>query len=111
MKIVINADAGKFGLSDQAFERYLAETNQVYTTDVIAGVKRYLNPDYHIIFAEEIPRDNLVLVQIVEELGTLANGPEAKLAVINLPDDVLEWELEEMRAGNEVIREKHRVFK
>jgi len=111
MKIVINADAGKFGLSDQAFEQYLNETNQVWTTDVISGIKRYLNPDYHIIFPEEIPRDNPVLIKIVEELGTAANGPKAQLRVIELPEDIKEWELEEMVAGNEIIREKHRIFK
>lgn len=110
MKIVINTDAGKYGLSDQAFERYLTETNQIWTTEVIDDIKRYLNPDKHIIFPEEISRQDPLLITIVEELGQKSWGPEAKLKVIDLPEDMLDWELLEERAGNETIREKHRIF-
>jgi len=110
MKIVINSDAGKYGLSDLAFERYLAETNQTWTSEVIDGIKRYLNPDKHIIFPEEISRQDPLLIAIVEELAEKSWGPNCRLKVIDLPEDLLDWELLEEREGNETIREKHRIY-
>ena len=66
MKIVINTCYGGFGLSDAAKERYLELTTNTPARWV------------------DIERDDKALVQVVEELGELANGPYAKLAVIDV---------------------------
>ncbi|MCA1800141.1 MAG: hypothetical protein LC650_02460 [Actinobacteria bacterium] len=58
----------------------------------------------------EIPRTDEILVRVVEELGEEANGKYASLAVVEIPDETnLEWEIDETD-GNEIIREKHRVW-
>lgn len=53
-------------------------------------------------------RINPILVQVVEELGSKANGSCAKLKVVEIPSDV-EWEIDEYD-GAETIREKHRSW-
>jgi hypothetical protein len=54
-------------------------------------------------------RSDPMIVQVVEELGDKANGPHAKLKVVEIPDDV-EWEIEEYD-GAEWIAEKHRTWR
>ena len=58
MKIVINNCYGGFSLSKKAFAQYCIETG---TNPKAVGV-------------EEMPRDNPVLVRIVEEMGEDAGG-------------------------------------
>jgi len=53
-------------------------------------------------------RDCPVLVQIVEEMGELANGRCAQLAVVEIPDGV-EYEIKEYD-GNEYVAEVHRTW-
>lgn len=48
------------------------------------------------------------LVQVVEELGELANGKCAKLAIVEIPDDV-SWEIDEYD-GMERVEETHRSW-
>lgn len=62
------------------------------------------------VFCErEIARDDPYLVQVVEELGTAANGKYATLKVITIPADV-RWEIEDYD-GAEHIAEKHRTWR
>ena len=91
IKVVINACHGGFGLSDEALERYVKETNGE------AG-------EYEC----EIPRDHPVLVRIVEEMGDAANGRFSELKVVEIPDDV-NWYVEEYD-GMEWVAERHRTW-
>lgn len=92
MKIVINDCYGGFGLSEVALNQYKKETG---ADDAI----------YH----WDIPRDDPVLVSIVEELGSEANGQFAELKVVEIPDGV-NWEIEEYD-GKEWAAEQHRTWR
>lgn len=56
----------------------------------------------------DIARDDPVLVQVVKELGSVANGSHAELKVVSVPADV-EWEINEYD-GLEWVAEKHRTW-
>jgi hypothetical protein len=92
MKIVINDCFGGFGLSDEAFARYLELTNQKAED----------------ISVYEIPRNDPALIQVVEEMGKAVNGLCAKLKVVEIPDGV-KWTISEYD-GNEHIAEVHRTW-
>ena len=53
-------------------------------------------------------RSDPALVQVVEELGEFADGPYARLKVIEIPDGV-EFEIDDYD-GCETVREKHRSW-
>lgn len=53
-------------------------------------------------------RDDPLLIQVIEELGPLANGRFAKLKIVDVPDDV-EWEIDDYD-GRETVKEKHRSW-
>lgn len=48
------------------------------------------------------------MVAVVEALGDAANGPHARLEVVEVPDDV-QWTIEEYD-GQEHVAEKHRTW-
>ena len=87
MKVVINDCYGGFGLSEKALK--------------MLGVE----DDYDF----EFDRTNPELVEVVEKLGKEANGFCASLRVIEIPDDVKEWYIDEYD-GIETIHEKHRYW-
>lgn len=91
MKIVINVCYGGFGLSDQALQEYKSRKG---TTEDIG--------DW------DIPRDDPVLVSVVEDLGEKSHGNFAILKVVDIPDDV-KWEINEYD-GNEWVAEVHRIW-
>ena len=90
MKIVINSCYGGFGLSDQALELYNQLTNQTLEC-------------YY-----DIPRNDPILVHVVETLGDAANGRFAKLRIVDIPDNV-NWQISEYD-GNETVEEVHRSW-
>ena len=90
MKIVINTCHGGFGLSKEALAFYNER----------AGTA--------IKYEDDIKRNDLILIEIVEQLGEAANGGFAKLKVVKIPDDV-EWTIKEYD-GDEWIAEKHRTW-
>ncbi len=103
MKIVINDDYGGFGLSKMAIESYasrkglaLGKWNQTYGF-------------YEEFMDRDIPRNDKDLVEIVESLGSLANGFCASLRIVEIPDDV-EWHISEYD-GIEHIAENHRTWR
>lgn len=49
-------------------------------------------------------RTHVDLITVVEILGTVANGPHAALKVVEIPDDVDDWYIDEYD-GRESIRE------
>ena len=90
MKIVINTCYGGFGLSKTALALFNERAGAIITDEY------------------SINRNDLILVQIVEQLGEAANGRFSELKVVEIPDDV-EWGIEEYD-GNEWIAEKHRTW-
>lgn len=129
MKIVINRCYGGFGLSDKAVERY-AELigRKIYKDKNIFGYTYYfIEPeDFHRLYDEakkvgdfskcsdlmfrdnNLERNDPLLVQVVEELGSESWDKFAELKVIEIPDDV-EWEISEYD-GMETVNEKHRTW-
>ncbi len=91
-KIVINEDFGGFGLSDKAWKLYCENTGKDPEND----------------WAGEIPRDDPILVEIVETLGKESWDEYASLKIVEIPEDV-NWILQEYD-GNEWIAEKHRTW-
>lgn len=113
-KIVYNACYGGFGLSHEAVMRY-AELKGITLYQYVEHnlYSYYLCPpeEYEKIRAEEakgsvrehryaksnamyfspsdIPRNDPILVQVVEELGEAANGPHAKLVIEELAPGTL----------------------
>ena len=113
MKIVINRDYGGYGLSDQAVREYgkrkglnLVEDGP----DDHGFTYFYVNEiDENNYFSDrEIERDDPVLVEIVERLGSEANGRYSDLKIVEIPDDV-DWDIMEYD-GMEHIAEKHRTW-
>jgi hypothetical protein len=135
MKIVINACFGGFGLSYVAVMRY-AElkgiklyaylddiTKRIYGDRAVIGndelIHHYatkklkdgyndaeLNDNYFSDY--DIPRNDPVLIQVVEEMGEKASGWSAQLKIVEIPDG-LDWEIDEYD-GIESIHEKHRSW-
>ena len=121
MKVVINRKFGGFGLSQEA----LRELQKRLTPDsemVVVARKDPDNPEAHsklFMFpdAEEFEgiedalvstRSNPQLIEVVEELGSRANGLCADLKIVEIPDDVdvviAEYD------GDEWISEVHRTW-
>lgn len=113
MKIVINRQFGGFSLSDKAMDR-LKELNYTPTEgygtieeDLVLKDNIWQNRKYSGYL--NIPRDHPLLIQVVEELGSEANGNHATLKVVEIPDGV-DWDVEEYD-GNEWIREVSREWR
>lgn len=60
------------------------------------------------LWYRDIERNDPLLVQVVETLGSKANGRHADLKVVDIPDGV-EWQIEEYD-GSERIAEVHRTW-
>ena len=128
MKVAINKCYGGFGLSYEAVMRYgeligiklypyINEFNSnryvlysgtgkymwlCYFTKPLIDDK-YDNDSY---FREnDIKRNDLNLIKVIEELGEKANGQHAKIKIVEIPDDI-EWEIDEYD-GMETIHEIH----
>ena len=94
MKIVINDCHGGFSLSDAGVSRYLELADLKLTGK---------------FYDRDIPRDDVALVQVVEEMGKLADGQCARLKIVEIPDDV-EWQIEDYD-GLEWAAECHRTWR
>lgn len=107
MKIVINRCFGGFGLSETAMIE-LAHCKG-YTHFTEKNRYHYLKtPQGDILTENDIPRDDLDLVAIVEKLGENSFGEFAELMIVDVPDDV-DWYIEEYD-GREWVAERHRVW-
>lgn len=113
--IVINAAHGGFGLSRDAEIAWLQRTGTPYTT--VPRDDRHSNERWgpHILvnnkhwYSKDIPRDDSVLVSLVQELGKASWGPHAKLKVVRVPADV-DWIIEDYD-GWEWVSENHRTWR
>jgi hypothetical protein len=133
MKVVINKQFGGFGLSKKAITR-LVELNDSHIKKI--KVEEYYGlhrdwkgerqrdkkwmpelfvrgyPDF--VFTDEHRhtdeyRTCPLLIQVIEELGEVADGRHATLAVVEIPDGV-DFEIDEYD-GNETVEEKHRSWR
>jgi hypothetical protein len=113
--IVINCQHGGYGLSHDARISYLERAGIPYVIhprDDRHSTDRY-GP--HIIVNNkhwsdrDIPRDDPVLVSLVQELGKHSWGDHARLKIIRIPADV-DWEINEYD-GFEWVAERHRTWK
>lgn len=111
MKIVINKCYGGFSISHKAVMRY-AE---------LKGIKIITKDDDEIglfthYYLDEVKEDNFfsiyslertdpVLIQVVEELGSEADGECAKLKIVEIPDQI-DWYINEYD-GLESIHQNH----
>jgi hypothetical protein len=93
-KVVINTRYGGFSLSALALKRISELQNKECDSfDYDSGIKN---------------REDLLLIQVIEELKEKANGRWAELKIVKIPDDV-EYTIEEYD-GLEWIAEKHRTW-
>ena len=113
MKIVINADYGGFGLSEEAIRRYATKAGLKL---IESGPDKYgfthfyrneLGEDNYFI-DRDIPRNDESLVAVVEEMGEESWGRYSELKVVEIPNDV-NWYIEEYD-GLEWIAERHRTW-
>ena len=113
MKVVINRKFGGFGLSQEA----LRELQKRLTPDSeIVINEAEFDPDnpeacskLFVLWDGEVSiRSNPQLIEVVEELGSRANGLCADLKIVEIPDDV-DVVIEEYD-GDEWISEVHRTW-
>ena len=102
MKVVINTQHGEFSLSKNAIRLY-----RQYAAAVEPAGERMPNviipPGYR-----AADRADPILVRVVEELGSEADGEFARLKVIEVPDDV-KWTIDDY-FGAEWVAEVHRKW-
>ncbi len=117
-KIVINSCYGGFGLSQEAL-RELQKRLPPDSEMVVVARKDPDNPEAQIDAAEQYryfvehgpvlsTRSNPQLVEVVEELGSRANGLCANLKIVEIPDDV-DCVIKEYD-GDEWVAEVHRTW-
>ena len=114
MKIVINRKHGGFGLSEEAVLLYGDKKG----LNIIANQDEKIKTITHYYLNEvkeengfgewEIKRNDPVLVEVVEQLGDLANGHYSKLKVVEVPDDI-KWYIHDYD-GLEEVHEEHRKW-
>jgi hypothetical protein len=113
-RVVINSEHGGFSISRAAELAYLERTGTPYTfqdrEDRAATVSKgqYIMVNDQYWDGRTIKRDDPVLVDIVREMGEVADGDFASLRVVELPADV-DWIVEEYD-GREWIAERHRTW-
>lgn len=112
-KIVINKSYGEFCLSHRAFLRLreLGQREALQEPDLGQYWPGWAGPQEPSLnkCGVLVPRDDLKLAQVVEELGTEANGSSAALKVVEIPNDVA-WEIEKLYGEMEHVSEIHRMW-
>lgn len=114
-KIVINKCHGGFGLSHEAIMLYAEKKGINIVTQVqenaLCPFVYYIDEvseDNH-FWDGDIKRDDPALVATVEELGEKANDRFAELHIVEIPDDVAGWAINEYD-GMEWVAEYHRTW-
>jgi hypothetical protein len=112
--IVINTKHGGFGLSKEAKLLYLERAGIAYTlvagpdrhTESLYGPQVEVNGDtWH---DNDIERDDPILVDVIRQLGSKADGNHAKLKIVEVPAGV-KWNVAEYD-GLEWVEEVHRTW-
>lgn len=111
-KIVINKSYGQFYVSHKAFVRLreLGQREALQETDLGAYWPAAATPQEPSLnrFGALIPRDDVKLIRVIEELRAEANGHCAELKVVSIPDEV-KWEIKKTD-GVEHVCEVHRIW-
>jgi len=122
MKVVINTCFGGFGISDEAFEKFLERKGIAFDKVEVEGEeKSWLNgPTYfnaghageddHYLAQYELleNRSDPDLIAVIEEMGEKAHGWASELKIVEVPDDV-KWHIHEYD-GLEHVAEDHRTW-
>jgi len=124
MKVAINVCFGGFGLSDEAFEKFLERKGIAFDKVEVEGEeKSWLNgPTYfnaghageddHYLwqhqFCENQNRSDPDLIAVIEEMGRAADGWASELKIVEVPDDA-DWHIHEYD-GMEHVAEDHRTW-
>ena len=112
--VVINVCHGGYSLSREAEYLYLKQTLIDYETQPRESrhdTERYgplILVNGKIWYSSDISRDDPVLVSVVRELGTKANGDFAELKIVEIPANV-HWQIDEYD-GREWVAEAHRTW-
>lgn len=123
-KIAINVGIGGFGLSDIACERLmeLGVPESEFSILDEGWRERYKdgirttgrggvpspNQKYY-GYLNKLQRDDPRLIQVIEELGHLANGEHATIGIAEIPAWI-DWSIDEAETGYEWVQEKHRTW-
>ena len=91
-------------LDYKELEAIVADESANAKTKLAAKIMR----DSTFFWPRDIPRNDPKLVEVVEVLGSEANGFSAVLKVVEIPDDI-EWDVMEYD-GIEWVAEKHRTW-
>lgn len=89
MEIVINKCYGGYGLSNEAVELYLTKKNIPIVPNPAYASKYF---KYYIVGDDErfsdrsIFRTDPVIIEVIKELGKKANGSNAELEIVSIPD-------------------------
>lgn len=110
-KIVINRYyGGDFGLSAEAVWRLrelgCEEARRVTLSGEVGPDGEVM--EYDVGYMRSLRRDDPLLVRVVEEMGTAADGVYAELMVVEIPADI-EWVLHK-DDGFETVEEAHRQW-
>lgn len=112
-KIVINKSYGEFCLSHTAFLRLreLGQLEALQESDPGAYWPNAATPQEPSLnrCGMLIPREDQTLVQVVAELGPVANGHCAELKIVEIPSEI-QWEIEKTN-GVEHVSEVHRQWR
>jgi hypothetical protein len=114
MKIVINKHYGSFSLSEEAVLLYGDKKglNIIAIRDeVIKDINHYyLNEvkEENSFVEWDIERTDPALIEVVEQLGDLANTRHTRLKIVEVPDDI-KWYILDYD-GIEEVHECHRVW-
>jgi len=117
MKIALNRNHGGFGLSHMAYKRLIELGMKTCDGDghddeicihVLSELKHPGDKKYYAFWDEDY-RTNPLLIQVIEELGSiLASGDCGKVKVIEIPDGV-KFVIREFD-GYEQVHECHRCW-
>lgn len=100
-KVLVNKCYGGFGISKEAKVLFCKKVDITYDEYLLYTLRDVLH-------STVLVRCLDVLIEVIEELGNLANGFGAKIEIIEIPIDV-EFQIEEYD-GMEWIAEKHRTW-
>ena len=106
-KIVINRVYGGFDISDEAYS-FIAKKKGWQHACNDYDRSYFITDNNDCMFAFDLNRDDLDLVQCLETLGHAADGNHSELKIVEVPSDV-NWTICEYD-GIEWVAEQHRTW-
>jgi hypothetical protein len=107
-KIVINRVYGGFDLSDEAYS-FIAKQKGWQHACNDYDRSYFITDNNDCMYAFDLNRDDLDLVQCLETLGHAADGNYSELKIVEVPSDV-NWTICEYD-GIEWVAEQHRTWR